>query len=173
MRHYLLIVQTAQPTLYTHLVPRSETSIRNPLQAVKRRSCGVANTRATRSAKRDLYTHATTDKSGCISPASRNIRTIILHSYPQLRRFAACSGLRIKVPLRGTHCFHLQIFVYGLSCFMKDVWRGIAKGVWLHFTFLQDNCPGLGDCLWVGSGCPDLLQCASHMSHKKNHSIPA
>ena len=83
-------------------VPRSGTSMRSPLQAAKRRSCGVDNTRATRSAKRDLCTHATTNKSGCISPASRNRQTIVLHSYPQLRRFAACSGLRIEVPLRGT-----------------------------------------------------------------------
>ena len=41
----------------TQRVPQSGTSMRNPLQAVKRRSCGYMQPHAHCSAKRDLHTH--------------------------------------------------------------------------------------------------------------------
>ena len=78
-------------------VCRRYTSMRNPLQAAKRRSCGDNCMRGKCSAKRDLHILLTTNS---ISPPSGNRPLCPYH--PQLRRFAACSGFRIEVPLRGT-----------------------------------------------------------------------
>ena len=51
------------PPCFAALVPRSGTSMRNPLQAAKRRSCGMNETLAnTCSAKRDLYIPLYSDK---------------------------------------------------------------------------------------------------------------
>ena len=80
-----------------HGVCRRYTSIRNPLQAALRRSCGCNCMRESCSAKRDLHILLTANS---ISPPSGNRPLCPYH--PQLRRFAACSGFRIEVPLRGT-----------------------------------------------------------------------
>ena len=53
------------------------------------------------------------------SPPSGNIGAVMHAHHPQLRRFTACSGFRIEVPLRGTLCFiHNTIWlVYSLNIY--------------------------------------------------------
>ena len=80
-------------------VPRSGTSMRNPLQAVKRRSCGWARMQGA------------VPEGGLMPLAlSRMYKSRFAEHYPfkqlhpQLRRKAACSGFRIEVYLRHTPC---------------------------------------------------------------------
>ena len=52
----------------TQRVPQSGTSMRNPLQAVKRRSCGYMQPHAHCSAKRDLHTHIAAKSGSTAAP---------------------------------------------------------------------------------------------------------
>ena len=90
-------------TTFCSFVPRSGTSMRNPMQAVKRRSLGC---------KTVLY-QTTFPKGGlnypsrpvgCLSPPLGELCIVLMICIvPQLRRFTACSGFRMEVPPCGTH----------------------------------------------------------------------
>ena len=78
-------------------VPRSGTSMRNPLQSTQRRSCGWARMQG-RFPEGGLMSLAVSRM--CKSRFAELYPLIPL--YPQLRRKAACSGFRIEVYLRHT-----------------------------------------------------------------------